>query len=262
MPGTVSIITGGGSGLGAALAKRLVSRSQPVIIVGRRMNKLLETKEESGNPSLIRTVVADVSKSSGHQAILESINENERVKALIHNAAMLEPVNLLMEADPEQWREHMEVNINGPLFLTKALMPRLKPENAEEQRGGRVLHISSGAAHYPYRGWGAYCTSKAAFHMLYKVLASELSPSGIAVGSARPGVVDTPMQDLIREKNEMEFPEVSRFKRLKEQDGLMDPKEVAIFLDWLLNETDDVEFSEKEWDVRDEDQRHRWQHYI
>eukprot|EP01083_Nonionella_stella_P014358 40355_1 len=262
MPRTVSIITGGGSGIGAAIAKRLVSRSQPVIIVGRRMNKLLETKEASENPSLVRTVAVDISDPNGHQEILRSIHQNERVKSLIHNAALLEPVNKLMDSDPVEWRKHMEVNIDAPLFLTKALLPKLEPKDMDEHRGGRILHISSGAAHYPYRGWGAYCTSKAAFHMVYKVLAAELSPMGISVGSMRPGVVDTPMQDLIRDKDDSEFPEVQRFKRLKEQGNLMDPQEVAVFVDWLLNETDDVEFSEKEWDVRDEDQRYRWQYYI
>jgi Dehydrogenases with different specificities (related to short-chain alcohol dehydrogenases) len=149
----------------------------------------------------------------------------------------------------------------GPLFLTKALLPRLIPDNVEEERGGRVLHISSGAAHYPYRGWGAYCTSKAAFHMLYRSLALELSPLGVSVGSARPGVVDTPMQDLIRQKSEQELPDVSRFRQLKDQGTLMDPSEVAIFLDWLLNETNDVEFSEKEWDVREAD-RTRWENFL
>ena len=98
--------------------------------------------------------------------------------------------------------------------------------------------------------------------MIYKVLAVELDPLGIAVGSARPGVVDTPMQDLIREKKEDDLPDVSRFKIMKEQGNLVDSNEVAIFLDWLLHETDDVEFSEQEWDIRDVETVHRWEHYI
>lgn len=260
MPG-VSIITGGGSGIGAALARRLVSRSCPVLIVGRRQEKLRATKQSCSNPELVRTVVADISQPEGHSAILSALGKHEKVKALVHNAAVLEPVGKLMEMDQKAWRNHMQINIDGPFFLTKALLPKLIPENAEEQRGGRVLHISSGAAHYPYRGWGAYCTSKAAFHMLYRSLALELSPLGVAVGSARPGVVDTPMQELIRQKDEEEFPDVSRFRQLKEQGTLMDPTEVAIFLDWLLNETDDVEFSEKEWDIREAD-KIRWENFL
>jgi len=260
LPG-VSIITGGGSGLGRELAKRLVSRSQPILIAGRRENKLLETKEACSNPSLVRTVVADISQSDGHDAIINTLGADEKVKVLVHNAAVLEPVGKLMEMNKDQWRDHMEINLDGPLFLTKALIPRLKPDCVDEHRGGRVLHVSSGAAHHAYQGWGAYCTSKAAFHMLYKSLSAELSPLGIAVGSARPGIVDTPMQDLIREKDESELPDVSRFRLLKNEGKLEDPKEVAVFLDWLLNGTDDVQFSEKEWDVRDADPQ-RWKNFM
>lgn len=264
----VSIITGGGTGLGAALAKRLVSRSKQVLIVGRRANKLLETKNQCSNPSLMRTVVADVSQPEGRHAILNSLGENEWVDNLVHNAAILEPVGPLMDVKPDDWNNHMNINVTSPLFLTQTLLPKLKIKNGDDNdtnnnnEGGRVLHISSGAAHHGYRGWGPYCTSKAALHMLYQVLAAELSPHGIAVGSARPGVVDTPMQDLIREKTEEEMPDVSRFKIMKQQGSLVDPDDVAKFLDWLLHETDDVEFSEKEWDVRDDESMHRWESYV
>ena len=257
----VSIITGGGSGIGAALAKRLSLRSQPVLLVGRNLPKLLETKTSCPNPDLVRTVEADISEAEGHEAILNALGDDEKVRALVHNAAVLEPVCSLIEVTREQWQKHMSINVEGPLFLTKALLPRLKSTNVEEAKGGRVLHISSGAAHYPYRGWGAYCTSKAAFNMVYRVLSLELASHGVTVGSARPGVVDTPMQNLIRTKDEKDLPDVSRFKILKEKGALLQASEVAKFLDWLLNETDDVEFSETEWDIRDEKNQLRWQDY-
>mmetsp|Transcript_15999 Transcript_15999/g.19536 ORF Transcript_15999/g.19536 Transcript_15999/m.19536 type:complete len:262 (+) Transcript_15999:173-958(+) len=261
MPG-ISVITGGGSGIGAALAKRFVSRSQEVLIVGRRSNALLQTKNECSNPSLVRLVEADVSKEDEHEKIFESLKEYEWIDNLVHNAALLEPVCPLMDVSLKDWRKHMAVNVDGPLFLTKQLLPKLQARRVDSDHGGRVLHISSGAAHHGYQGWGAYCTSKAAFHMVYKVLSAELAPLGVTVGSARPGVVDTPMQDLIREKTEREMPDVSRFKIMKKQGNLLGPDEVAQFLDWLLHETDDVEFSEREWDIRDEEFHHRWENYI
>lgn len=269
----ISIITGGGTGIGAALAKRLVSRSQKVLIVGRRADKLLETQSQctpstngTSSSSLIHTVVADVSKPEGRDAIVQSLHDHNELQIdnLIHNAAVLEPIGPLMDVSVEDWRKHFEINVESPLFLTKALLPFLKKGDTMEgmNRCGRVLHISSGAAHHGYRGWGPYCTSKAALHMLYKVLSSELTPEGIAVGSARPGVVDTPMQDLIRDQSEHNLPDVSRFKVMKEQGSLVSPEDVAKFLDWLLHETDDVEFSEKEWDIRDDQSLHRWEHHI
>ena len=98
--------------------------------------------------------------------------------------------------------------------------------------------------------------------MVYKVLAAELLPLCITVGSATPGVVDTPMQDFIREQNEENMPDVPRFRVLKEQGSLVDPDDVAKFLDWLLHDTDDIEFSEKEWDIRDDESLHRWEHHV
>eukprot|EP00592_Proboscia_alata_P021323 CAMPEP_0194418810 /NCGR_PEP_ID=MMETSP0176-20130528/17981_1 /TAXON_ID=216777 /ORGANISM="Proboscia alata, Strain PI-D3" /LENGTH=279 /DNA_ID=CAMNT_0039225489 /DNA_START=18 /DNA_END=857 /DNA_ORIENTATION=- len=271
----VTIITGGGTGIGAALARRLSSQNVPVVIVGRRIEKLLETKSLCDNPSNVRTVVADVSKPEGRDAILKSLGSNEAVDALVHNAAVLEPIGRLIDVNPDQFREHLSINLESPLFLTKALLPHLTrsfavDDSVSSVRGtcdneevgkyatGRVLHISSGAAHKPYKGWGPYCTSKAAFHMMYQVLSAELGPVGVAVGSARPGVVDTPMQSLIREQTESDLPDVSKFRSLKEQGSLIDPVEVAAFLDWLLSKTSDKEFSEKEWDVRDKEHRHRW----
>lgn len=150
----VSIITGGGSGIGRCLAKRFATRAQPVLIVGRNADKLNETKNESSNPSYIRTVVADVSLPQGRDAVLNALGKDEKVHNLVHNAALLEPVGPLMNVDLEDWRHHMAVNVEGPLFLTKLLLGRLeKKKEGEGERGGRVLHVSSGAAHHGYRGW-------------------------------------------------------------------------------------------------------------
>lgn len=308
MPGgEISIITGGGTGLGAALAKRLSKRSEPVLIVGRRTQKLIETQQSSINPHLIRTVTADVSTPEGRMKIVDALKEGERVKSLIHNAAVLDPVGRLMDVTLEDWRNHMSINVEGPLFLSQALLPRLLPPSSisttstnnsssnnnnnninssssyssystttetttitptnittNDTRASRILHISSGAANHPYQGWGPYCTSKASLQMISRVLAAEYSYAHLplSIGFVRPGVVDTPMQEDIRSKSKEEMPDVGRFKVLKDQGVLMDPKVVARFIDWVLNEVDDVDFENTEWDVRDETIRHKWEHYL
>lgn len=298
MPGGgISIITGGGSGIGRALAKRLSSRSKPVLIVGRNLDSLLQTQEECIHPHLVQTVSADVSTEEGRQRIFNAVENNNDgdnnknshnsrenwVQALVHNAASIEPIGKLMDISLEEWRQHMATNVEGPLFLTKKLLPKLQPPTSSSMRCSRILHVSSGAAHHPYPGWGPYCTSKAALHMIYQLLSSELHhPSTIdnnsdndsssstpqqqihkpiCVGSVRPGVVDTPMQTFLRSQDPKDMPDVSRFQLMKERNALEDPEVVARFLDWLLEETDDVEFGETEWDVRDEKWRNRWEHF-
>ncbi len=249
MANEVAVITGGGSGIGQALAQRLAEEGFHVLIAGRRAQSLEETKALM--PASIQPVVADVATPEGRECVREAVGTS-RLRFLIHNAGVLEPVGPLERAELDAWRRNMAVNVEAPLFLTQALLPRLRG-------GGRVLHISSGAAHHPYPGWGAYCTGKAALHMLYQVWGEELEAQDIAVGSLRPGVVDTPMQALIREQTPENFPRVERFLKLKEQGLLRSPAEVADFCRWLLLEPDPQRFAAHEWDIGNPEHTADWQ---
>ena len=237
----VDIVTGGGSGIGRGIALALAAGGRRVLIVGRRDAPLEAVEAEA--PEAIRTLAADVGTESGRRAVAAAVGD-DRVGCLVHNAAVLDPVTRLAEVPLEDWRRHQAINVEGPLFLTQALLPRLA--------GGRVLHISSGAAHRPIPGWGAYCTSKAALHMLYQVLKEELASHDIAVGSLRPSVVDTPMQALIRAQPEERFPLVQRFRDLKSGGQLADPEAVGRFAAAVLLHTDAAEFSAREWDYQDD----------
>lgn len=233
-----AIVTGAGTGLGRAMALKLAAEGIPVIGVGRRVEPL-ETLEEEARGE-ITPLSADVGLPEGRQAIVDAVGQGSRVRYLIHNAGVLEPVGPLAEISLKDWRYIQAINVEAPLFLTQQLLPVLT--------GGRILHISSGAAHRSIPGWGAYCTSKAALHMLYLVLRDELAARDIAVGSLRPGVVDTPMQALIREQPESRFPAVERFRALKTQGALHAPDAVAAFALHLLTEIDAEHFSAQEWE--------------
>lgn len=238
----IAIVTGAGTGIGRALVLELArNRNLTVLGVGRRLQKLQETAIYY--PERIKVVAADISTNEGRQRILKAIPEDTAVNYLVHNAGVLTPVKPLAQITLEEWRQHMAINVEGPLFLTQLLLPKL--------RRGRILHISSGAAHNPYEGWGAYCTSKAALYMIYQVLREELKTSGIQIGSVRPGVVDTPMQDQVRLASEEVFPNLQKFISLKENNQLIHPKDVAELLTKLLLDTSDEEFSAEEWDLRD-----------
>ncbi|MGD9488133.1 MAG: SDR family NAD(P)-dependent oxidoreductase [Calditrichaceae bacterium] len=244
----LAIITGAGSGIGKALTLRLAEKNVDVIAVGRRISKLESTQKE--NPARIKIVQADVGNDDGREKIVKAIPSGQTLKYLVHNAAVLDPVIPLSRININDWRIHQAINVEGPLFLTQKLLPSIN--------GGRILHISSGAAHHPYSGWGAYSTSKAALYMLYLVLREELKDSDIRIGSIRPGVVDTPMQDKIREVPESDFPALQKFINLKEQNKLSAPSIVAKFISWILLETADDEFSAREWDIRDESHQEFW----
>ncbi len=242
------VVTGGGSGLGRALVRGLARDGAQVLTVGRRSEPLSETA--SADPERIRVLSADIAKAEDRVRIAKA-TEGYRIRALVHNAGLLDPVGPLSEVDLEAWQQAMKVNVEAPVFLTQGLLPGM-------ERGSRILHISSGAAHKPSMGWGAYCTSKAALFMAYQVYRDELWRHGVLVGSVRPGVIDTPMQHHIRTQTPERFPAVDRFIKLKQNGQLHTPEDAADFVQWALLETGDKQFIEQEWNISDEEHAQRW----
>ena len=218
------LITGGGTGIGRALAERFAKKGWLVTIVGRRLNLLQEVAQE--NPDKITSITADVGKIQDRQKI---VNEAKgTLDLLVHNAAVLGPVGPILDQNPENWRTHMATNVEGPLFLTQALLPNLV-------QNSRVIHISSGAAHQGIPGWGMYCTSKAALYMLGQLLKDELAQRNIWFGSVRPGIVDTPMQEEIRTLNPENFPRVEQFRQYKETGALVTSELVTQYFEHFIS---------------------------
>ena len=201
-------------------------------------------------PSSVTIVQADISDQNDRMKIVSSLEDN-KLNFLVHNAAVLDPIGSLTEMKLESWRNHLSINLDGPVFLTQALLPCFAKES-------RILHISSGAAHQAIQGWAAYCVSKAALHMSYLCWKDELAGQGILVGSARPGIVDTPMQELIREQRAHDFPRVEEFKEMKANNQLFPVDKVGQFLKWLLLYASPEKFSGDELDIRDESILKEW----
>ncbi len=241
-------ITGGGTGIGASLARLMAANGHSVVITGRRLPAL--RKVADAWPDRIRPVQSDIANAADRAKLVDILISGDLPGYLVHNAAILQPVTSLKNMKTEEWRLHQAINVEGPLFLTRDLLPHLK--------SCRILNISSGAAHNAYPGWGAYCVSKAALFMMYKVFREEFKDTGILFGSLRPGIVDTPMQDLIRTVPESDFPYVQKFIEYKENGQLEDPDMVARFIKWVLTETSDALYSRDEWDVRDETYFQYW----
>lgn len=242
------LITGGGTGIGRALAERFADKGWRVTIVGRRSELLKEVAQKY--PDKITFISADVGKIQDRQKIVAEAKGT--LDLLVHNAAVLGPVGPILDQSPEDWRTHMAINVEGPLFLTQALLPELV-ENS------RVVHISSGAAHQGIPGWGMYCTSKAALLMLGQLLKDELAQRNIWFGSVRPGIVDTPMQAEIRALEPESFPMVEQFRQYKATGALVTSELVAQYLEWLLLEVPGPQLGEREWDIRDTEWQSAWQ---
>ena len=242
------LITGGGTGIGRALAVRFAEKGWRVTIVGRRLNLLQEVARDY--PDKISIISADVGSIQDRQKIVSEAKGT--LDLLVHNAAVLGPVGPILDQSPEDWKSHMATNVEGPLFLTQALLLKLV-ENS------RVVNISSGAAHQGIPGWGMYCTSKAALFMLGQLLKDELAQRNIWFGSVRPGIVDTPMQAEIRALEPKDFPMVEQFRQYKATGALVTSELVAQYLEWLLLEVSGPQLGEREWDIRDAEWQSAWQ---
>lgn len=241
------VITGGGSGIGRALAHALAVRQKQVLIVGRREQALVETAAFSPQISYL---VADVSTGKGRREIVAHIEQLQvnALEGLIHNAGVIEPIMPVATIDEASWQQVLATNLNAPLFLTQMLLAKLEQ--------GRVLHIGSGAAHFPVAGWAAYCVSKAALAMLTRCL--QLENQNLAFASVMPGIIDTDMQATIRHAQFMDEEKRDFFRVLKQEKRLLSATTVADFLIWLLIDVDKTHYVAQEWDIYDKSHHQQW----
>ncbi len=239
------LITGGGSGIGRALAHALAVRNKKVMIVGRREHVLAETKAFS---PLITYLCADVATSEGRAQIAAQLREIPALDGLVHNAAIIEPISPIAAIDEFSWQQFIATNLNAPLFLTQLLLPKLQQ--------GRVLHIGSGAAYFPVAGWSGYCVSKAALAMLTRCW--QLENSSPAVTSVMPGIIDTDMQALIRDAESMDAEKRNFFIDLHQEGKLLSAPTVAVFLSWLLLDVKKELYVAKEWDIYEKSHHQFW----
>lgn len=229
------VVTGASRGLGAALAQALRAREGVTLVTLARADA---------------DVVADLGSEDGIHAACAGLERVIRGVAcakavLVNNAGVVQPVGPLEACDPHELARNVAVNLTAPLLLTRAF---LRATRAAALR--RVINISSGAARRPIEGWGAYCATKAGLDMATRVLADEARGRGerIEVASVAPGVVDTGMQAVVRGASAERFPDVERFRKMKEEGVLRPAPDVA--RDILAAEASGALFREVLGDLR------------
>lgn len=236
------IVTGTSQGLGEAIATQLLEENTRLICISRRQNEtLIEKAKQKGIPFTFHSIdLQDVHHLEAHfETIFLSIEE-EKVSSihLINNAGILAPMKPIEKSESELLIANVQINLIAPMILTSSFMKHTKDWKVDK----RIINISSGAGQKPYFGWGAYCTAKAGVNMFTQCVAIEEAGKEYPVKtiSFAPGVVDTSMQQQIRQTEKEDFINLDRFIALKEEGKLLSPEYVAKAVVHLL-ETNDFE---------------------
>ena len=187
-------VTGGTSGLGLALVRRLTAQGARVAFVARSAPAVERIANETG----AHGIVGDIGRKDDIYPIALQMTGNlGGLDVLINNASSLGPTPLapLADTECEDLEQALAVNVLGPFRLTKALFGALAA-SARNERGALVINISSDAAINAYSGWGAYGASKAALRHLTSIWAEEAKADRVGFLSIDPGDMDTPLHAL------------------------------------------------------------------
>ena len=175
-----ALVTGGGRGIGAGIARALAGAGWHVTVTGRSAEQVEAVAEEIAG----QAVVGDVAERADVERMIAAA---EPIDLLVANAgiALWEDS---WETDPDEWWRVFEVNVLGAYLTCRLALPGLI-----ERGGGRIVITGSGASYLPSSTSGAYSASKAAVGRFGEVLAGQVEPHGIKVFVISPGLVDTEM---------------------------------------------------------------------
>jgi len=179
-----ALVTGGGRGIGANVARELAAAGMAVAVSGRTAGQVEAVAAEIGG----RGLVGDVSRE---QDVERWAAELGPVDLLVCNAGIEGPAEPFAEHSVQEWWRTFEVNVLGVYLCCRAFAPGMI-----ERGGGRIVNVASGAAYLPSVRPGAstaYGSSKAAVHRFSELLAAQLAPQDVFVFSISPGLVRTEM---------------------------------------------------------------------
>jgi 3-oxoacyl-[acyl-carrier protein] reductase len=201
LTGKVALITGGGRGIGRAIALGLAERGVNVAVLARTTDELEQTVADaaalaSPHRGELLAITGDVTRPEQIRHGLTTIHDRwGPVQILVNNAAVVWPLGPTAGIDPARWAGAVEVNVVAPTRLTVAALPAML-----EAGWGRIVNVSSGVVANPagMLRANAYVATKAALEAHTLNLAAELAGTGVTANVYRPGGVDTAMQAYIR----------------------------------------------------------------
>jgi len=190
LEGKVALITGGGTGIGAAITERFVAEGAKVCITGRRPEKLEELAAKLGRDRVL-PCPGDVSKYEDvKRMVYSTLDFGGRVDVLINNAAT-DVFGRMIDLDPEGWKHVLDVNLTGPFLLMKEAIPHMI-----DSGGGSIINVASIGGLRCMPNSSAYGTSKAGLIHLTRLAALEYGPYNVRCNVVCPGATRTEMFEV------------------------------------------------------------------
>ena len=216
LDGSVALVTGASSGIGAATARVLAAAGASVALAARRadhLHALEERIEDDGGEAL--SIPTDVSDENDIEGMVDAtVAEFGRLDALVNNAGVM-LVAPVERADLDDWRRMVEINLFGTMNATHAALPALRKDG-----GGHIVNLSSDARRSPGARFGAYAATKAGVTAFSDSLRAEVADDGVRVTVVEPGATDTELPKHITDKKTKEDVEtvVESMRTLESED--------------------------------------------
>ncbi|MGP4806453.1 SDR family NAD(P)-dependent oxidoreductase [Agrobacterium cavarae] len=235
LEGRHALVTGAGSGIGAAIARTLAKAGANVTLAGRRREPLETVAAEIGSQALVLDGF-DVTKAEAIAAGLEKARSTFGNLSILVNNAGEAPSAPFEKTSSDMWSHVLSVDLTGVFNVTQAVLPDLKAHG----EGARIINIASTAGLTGYAYVSAYCAAKHGVVGLTRALALELAKKGVTVNAVCPGFTDTPIiqqsLDTIMQKTGRSREEaLAEFTTSNPQGRLIQPQEVADATLWLAS---------------------------
>jgi gluconate 5-dehydrogenase len=193
LKGRRALVTGGSSGIGAAIAEALCRAGAEVIVAGRRPEPLREVvsalRADGGTAG---EVAANLSNRAGMHGLVDEVLSRHGAPDILVNSAGLNVRPPMADLSEEDWDRTMAVNLDAPFVLGQRLAPMMAANG-----WGRIIHIASQQAIRAFGNSGAYGVSKAAVSALTRSQAEAWSARGVCVNAIAPGFVHTPLTEPV-----------------------------------------------------------------
>lgn len=238
LQGRHALVTGAGSGIGAAVARVLAEAGATLTLAGRRLDALEHTRDRLPRALEHGCLVVDVTDEAAvHDGLAEAADVRGPVAVLVNNAGQAASAPFT-KTDAAHWREMLDVNLMGTVHCTQAALPAMVAAGC-----GRVVNVASTAALTGYAYVTAYCAAKHAVLGFTRALAREVATKGVTVNAVCPGYTDTPLLDdavrnIVAKTGADENAARRTLAAQNPQGRLVQPAEVAQAVLWLcLNES-------------------------